>query len=138
MSIQVVIALIESMSPLGEGGQGQGQSYLVAKRALDSHQGGLWEFPGGKVEQGEPADKALLRELREELAINVTKFEHLFDFPYAYPDKSIDFIVYKVSQFEGKEQGHEGQEIRWVSKSELLKLSFPAANQKIIDNLFSD
>lgn len=70
---------------------------LIAKRPQTTHQGGLWEFPGGKVDTGESVQQALARELKEELAIDVITSEPLIQIRHHYPDKSVLLDVYKDS-----------------------------------------
>lgn len=105
---------------------------LIAQRPLDKHQGGLWEFPGGKVEDGEPVQQALVRELEEELGITVTASRPLIRITHDYPDKSVCLDVWEVSDFRGEAHGREGQPVRWVSESELGDYEFPAANHPIL------
>ncbi|WP_415887120.1 Nudix family hydrolase [Neptuniibacter sp. QD37_6] len=106
---------------------------LIAKRPDDKHQGGLWEFPGGKVESGEAVLDALSRELDEELGIRLTQAEKLIEVPYHYPDKSVLLDVYSITEFEGEPWGKEGQPVRWVKLDELEGYEFPAANKPILD-----
>lgn len=105
---------------------------LIAKRPDDKHQGGLWEFPGGKVETGEPVVEALARELDEELGIQLTHSRPLIKVPYHYPDKSVLLDVHVVDSFEGQPFGREGQPVQWVSPTELDGYAFPAANKPIL------
>ena len=105
---------------------------FIAQRAADAHQGGLWEFPGGKLEPGETTPQALQRELREELAIDVVRCEPLIQIRHHYPDKSVLLDVYRVTAFRGEPKGNEGQPVRWVSKVDLVNYSFPAANKPIV------
>ena len=107
---------------------------LLAKRAAHQHQGGLWEFPGGKVEAGEPVELALARELKEELAITVTKARPFIQVAHKYADKSVLLDVWLVSEFAGQAQGVEGQPLRWVPKSELTGYAFPEANLPILNS----
>jgi 8-oxo-dGTP diphosphatase len=112
----------------------QGQ-ILIARRHDDAHQGGLWEFPGGKVEQGETVCDALARELHEELGIVVTPSSctQLLEIRHDYSDKVVFLDVWAVSGFEGEPIGKEGQPLRWVRPSTLREYEFPAANVAIID-----
>ena len=71
---------------------------LIAKRPLDKHQGGLWEFPGGKVEEGETAEAALARELAEELGIAVIAARPLIQVRHDYPDKQVLLDVWERPQ----------------------------------------
>lgn len=105
---------------------------LIAQRATDKHQGGLWEFPGGKVEPGEAVEQALQRELQEELGITVTSSRPLIRITHDYPDKSVCLDVYEVSAFAGEAHGCEGQPVRWVSPDEMMGYQFPAANLPIL------
>ena len=105
---------------------------LIARRAEKQHQGGLWEFPGGKLEAGEDARSALIRELEEELAIRATKARPLIQVRHAYPDKQVLLDVWEVSQFSGSPRGVEGQPLEWVAPKQLADYAFPAANQAIV------
>ena len=109
-------------------------SILISKRADHLHQGGLWEFPGGKVESDETVQTALCRELEEELGIKVVSesLEPLIQIRHDYPDKQVLLDVWLVDSFDGEAYGREGQPLKWVYPPELYKYSFPAANQPII------
>lgn len=110
---------------------GRGQ-ILIARRPDDKHQGGLWEFPGGKVEPAEPVAEALARELYEELGIRITQATPLIKIPHHYPDKSVLLDVWNVTDFEGEAHGAEGQPIEWVEPEALDRYAFPAANTPIV------
>ena len=105
---------------------------LISLRPDHVHQGGLWEFPGGKLETGESLQQALIRELSEELGLIATKIRPLIEIHHDYSDKSVLLDVCWVDQFEGLPEGKEGQAIRWVTAAELLQYAFPEANQPII------
>jgi len=105
---------------------------FIAQRAAEAHQGGLWEFPGGKLEPGETTPQALARELREELAIEVHACRPLIQIRHEYPDKAVLLDVYRVTQFSGVPRGNEGQPVRWVAPAQLTEYEFPAANRPII------
>lgn len=111
---------------------GKDGAILIAKRPDKTHQGGLWEFPGGKVEDSETLFDALKRELREELAIEITATEPLIKIRHDYGDKVVLLDVHKVTEFSGQPQGNEGQPIQWVAPSSLHEYNFPAANHPII------
>ncbi len=108
------------------------QNILIALRSEDSHQGGLWEFPGGKVESGESVETALSRELNEELGLESISCRPLIEIRHDYSDKSVLLDVWWVDGFSGQAEGKEGQPIEWVSAAALLDYSFPEANQPII------
>lgn len=111
------------------------QRFFVCRRLSHQHQGGKWEFPGGKIDEGESVEEALRRELKEEIGIVVKAAAPLMEITFSYPDKSVILHVSIVSDFTGKEHGAEGQESKWVSFAELIQLDFPAANVQIIDKL---
>ncbi len=108
---------------------------LLARRHVDAHQGGLWEFPGGKVEAGEEATAALARELDEELGICAEVLTPLISIPYDYPDKSILLDVWRVDRFTGNPHGREGQPLAWVEIDALQQRKFPLANLPVITAL---
>lgn len=111
------------------------QKILIAKRPLHVHQGGLWEFPGGKLEVDESPIQALHRELYEELCIEITSFTSIGKVQHDYPDKSVLLDVYLVDSYKGNAHGREGQEIRWIDSEQLRDFEFPAANLEIIKML---
>ena len=105
---------------------------LLSKRAADSHQGGLWEFPGGKVEPGESLQRALARELQEELGIRVLRTSPLLEVRHDYGDKRVLLDVHVVWEFNGEARGREGQPLNWVTLDALEHYAFPAANAPIV------
>jgi 8-oxo-dGTP diphosphatase len=105
---------------------------LLSRRPAHVHQGGLWEFPGGKLEPGESAEHALCRELHEELGISVQAARPLIRVLHNYPDKAVLLDVWRVDAFTGTALGCEGQAIEWVSVTALGDYQFPTANTPII------
>lgn len=105
---------------------------LISLRHADLHQGGLWEFPGGKIEASETAEQALARELKEEINITVTTATPLITVKHQYPDRLVQLNVFLVEQFSGEAKSLEGQPFKWVTPAELEHYAFPAANQPII------
>jgi len=105
---------------------------LISLRHAALHQGGLWEFPGGKIEEFETAEQALTRELNEELNITVTAATPLITVSHHYPDRFVQLKVFLVEQFSGEAKSLEGQPFKWVTPAELEHYAFPAANQPII------
>ena len=105
----------------------------ISLRHQDAHQGGLWEFPGGKIEADESVSQALSREIKEELGLVITDTRPLITIPYKYKDKSVCLHVQKVLSYRGEATGLEGQEVKWVAADRLASYDFPAANQPIIN-----
>ncbi|MBP8925650.1 MAG: 8-oxo-dGTP diphosphatase MutT [Pseudomonadales bacterium] len=108
---------------------------LITRRHAHLHQGGLWEFPGGKIHAHESSHDALRRELAEELAIRVEAAEPLLTIDHDYPDRSVRLEVWRVSAFSGTPSALEGQPMKWQSVTALDELCFPAANVPIIEAL---
>jgi 8-oxo-dGTP diphosphatase len=111
------------------------QKILLTKRHADSHQGGLWEFPGGKLEPGETLSGALKRELQEELGIDVLTHHSLLRIEHDYGDKRVLLDVHSVTAFAQEPKPREGQPMRWVSVSALVDYEFPKANGAIVSAL---
>ena len=111
------------------------QQILISLRPSDVHQGGLWEFPGGKLEDGESVDQALLRELKEELSIEIKSARPFMQIHHDYGDKKVLLDIYKVNEFSGEPRGAEGQEVKWQPVSDLKVTDFPRANRPIIYTL---
>ena len=113
---------------------GADRRILIAKRADHLHQGGLWEFPGGKVEAGESLQDALARELHEELGITIDKqaCKPLLEIRHRYSDKSVFLDVWWVKAFSGEPHGKEGQPLKWVDADALQGYAFPEANREIV------
>lgn len=108
------------------------QQVLIALRPVQSHQGGLWEFPGGKVEEGESVEYALNREFEEELGISVLACTELTQIRHEYSDKSVLLDVWRIEKYSGTPKGREGQVIEWRALSKLRAEDFPKANERII------
>lgn len=110
---------------------GQGR-VLLAQRLAHLHQGGKWEFPGGKFEPGESAEQALVRELSEELDITAIAYQPLIRLVHHYPEKSVRLHVFTVTRFSGLPKGKEGQALQWAEISHLRSYQFPDANYPIV------
>ncbi|SFX03507.1 Nudix family hydrolase [Marinospirillum alkaliphilum] len=110
----------------------QGQ-VLIARRPVNADQGGLWEFPGGKLAPYETGLQALKREIHEELGIEIQKARPLIRVRHEYPGKTVLLDVWKVLDFSGEPWGREGQPVRWVDMQDLGDYSFPAANRPILN-----
>jgi 8-oxo-dGTP diphosphatase len=116
----------------------QDDKFFLTKRLADSHQGGKWEFPGGKVEENETVHQALHRELKEEVAIETLTCTALMQISHDYGDKKVLLEVFVVDNFNGQAKALEGQQSGWFSLAEFATLNFPAANQAIIEKLIKN
>ena len=112
-----------------------GEAYYLTRRLAGAHQGGKWEFPGGKVEPNESVYEALHRELYEEVAIDVLTCTPLIVIEHDYGDKQVKLEVFVVDNFNNEPHAQEGQEEGWFSYQEMLSLDFPQANQEILQSL---
>lgn len=111
-----------------------GDRVLIAKRPDHLHQGGLWEFPGGKVEATESVPEALARELKEEVDLDTSPdtMIQLTRLDFDYGDKAVSLDTWIVPEHSGKPWGREGQEVVWANIGELENYQFPAANVQLI------
>ncbi len=116
----------------------QDEKVLISKRHADLHQGGKWEFPGGKIESGESDSSAITRELLEELSITAKVLAPFLEVNYDYPDKHVSLQVWTVTEFSGVPHGAEGQPIKWVPVNQLDQYRFPAANYPILKKIVAD
>ncbi len=105
---------------------------LLTRRAPEAHQGGLWEFPGGKREPGETLEQALARELDEELGIQVLATEPVISVAHDYGDRRVRLVVRRVIRWRGVPHGREGQPLRWAAPDDLPALPMPAADRPIV------
>ena len=107
---------------------------LITRRPLRTTHGGMWEFPGGKLEEGELASTALVRELKEEIGVDVLLSDYLGEIHHSYDDRAVSLFIYHVSQYRGEPQCCEDQmDLKWADIDCLHELQFPAANAKIIE-----
>lgn len=105
---------------------------LAGQRARDAIQGGLWEFPGGKIEAGETSYQALQRELEEETGIRVHEARPLIRIRHQYGDYAVDLRVWKVTGWTGEAVPRLGQPLCWLHWSELESYAFLDANARIV------
>ncbi|WP_417517822.1 Nudix family hydrolase [Marinobacter sp.] len=107
---------------------------LIARRPDHVHQGGLLEFPGGKVEPEETVQEALVREIAEETGLQISPdtLQPLIGIRHDYGDKRVFLDVWRTDQARGEAHGREGQTIDWVRPEKLRDEDFPAANRPII------
>lgn len=111
----------------------QGGAVLIAKRPQGRPLAGLWEFPGGKVEPGEEPEGALIRELHEELGIEIAKADlaPLIFASHAYPQFHLLMPVYLCRRWQGSVAAREGQELLWVKPDSLRLYDMPPADEPL-------
>ena len=126
------IVIVAACALLNESGE-----VLIAKRPPGRPLAGLWEFPGGKVEQGEEPEEALIRELKEELGIEIAKadLEPLTFASHAYPDFHLLMPVYRCARWRGTATALEGQELLWVRPEALKSYDMPPADEPLKSTL---
>jgi 8-oxo-dGTP diphosphatase len=105
--------------------------FFLTRRHAGVHLEGMWEFPGGKVDAGEPHADALRREIREELDADVDVHDLVFEITHDYPDRTITLYFYRCS-LHGAPRPLLGQEMRWVPRAELASFAFPPADTELI------
>jgi 8-oxo-dGTP diphosphatase len=108
--------------------------FLVTRRQDGVHLAGFWEFPGGKVADGESHAAALRRELKEELDAEIVVGNLLLETSHEYPDRVVQLFFYRCD-LNGTPRPLIGQEMAWVARNELLSLSFPPADDDLIRRL---
>lgn len=113
----------------------QDQHILIAQRPAHKYKGGLWEFPGGKVEPGESAYEALQREFREEVGIEIISAIPWLKIEYLSSDRDVLLDTWLVKQFTGTPSGLEGQKICWVTADKLDQFTFPEGNKTILQHI---
>lgn len=106
--------------------------YLLGKRPAEGLLGGLWEFPGGKVEPGEEHETALMREVREELGIEIAVGEPIARVQHAYSHFKVTLNVYVCTHISGAPHPNVHTELKWVSPKRFNEFAFPKANHKFL------
>jgi 8-oxo-dGTP diphosphatase len=106
-------------------------AFLVTRRQHGVHLAGLWEFPGGKIDEGETHAVALVREIREELDADVDVGDLVFEVTHAYDDRIVALYFYRCT-LRGIPRPLLGQEMRWVARADLATLGFPPADEELI------
>ena len=123
MTVIVVAAVVEE----------QGR-FLVTRRPAGVHLAGMWEFPGGKIDENEGHAAALEREIREELGVDVEVRDLTYETVHPYPDRTVA-LYFSRCRLLGTPRPLLGLEMRWVAREELASIGFPPADKELIDRL---
>lgn len=107
--------------------------FLIAQRNLKKAQGGLWEFPGGKVEPEESYQDALKREIKEEFNADIEVGDFVGENVHHYPERDIKLIFYKAKLISDKMELLEHEDIRWITKEDKDSFEFAGADKKVFD-----
>lgn len=123
MQIEIAIALIRK----------QDGAYLITRRFIDAHMGGLWEFPGGKIEPGETPEETVRREVSEELGVDIEVGKALDPIEYDYGDRVVKLYPFEAKMIPRSKPVPIGcEEFSWVAPEKLHNYEFPAANASLI------
>ena len=109
-----------------------GGRVLIAERPQGRHMAGRWEFPGGKLAGDETEEQALMRELREELGVELLEGHPMMRLTHPYPDRTVELSLWVVERFHGEPRGLEGQALKWVEPARLFEEDILEADRPFI------
>jgi len=113
----------------------EGDRILICQRARSDAYGLQWEFPGGKVKDGEPLAAALQRELEEELGIQAEVGEEVYRLRHRYPDRYVEVVFYIMAGFRGEVRNQVFEAIEWAARSSLPKYNFLEADRELVERI---
>jgi 8-oxo-dGTP diphosphatase len=113
-----------------------GGEYLACQRPIGKHLGGLWEFPGGKVDPGEAPEAALIRELREELAVDVETGDAMTPVVWTYGDRTIRLLPFRCRVVRGEPRAVEHAALRWCRPEDFHILHWAEADVPVLREIF--
>ncbi|MEM8675036.1 MAG: 8-oxo-dGTP diphosphatase MutT [Cyanobacteria bacterium P01_G01_bin.67] len=108
---------------------------LIDRRREQGEMGGLWEFPGGKIEAGETVEECIVREIKEELDLEIVVGDRLTTITHAYKTFNVTLYVHDCEYLSGTPKALECEEILWVDPSQINQYQFPEANTQIVNLL---
>ena len=107
--------------------------FLIAQRNLKKSQGGLWEFPGGKIEKNETGEEALIREIKEEFNADIKVDKYIGENLHHYPEKDIKLSFYKATLISDKIELLEHEDYKWITKKEKDNFEFAGADKEVFN-----
>lgn len=113
----------------------EGKKIFIAQRPHGKKFGGRWELPGGKLEIGESGEECIIRELKEELGIEVREVEHFLTIEHSYPNFSVKLFSYIIKEWKGKLDLKEHQAMKWVSINEAMESNILEADLPVLEKL---
>jgi mutator protein MutT len=113
----------------------RGGRLLITQRRADAHLGGCWEFPGGKREPAETFEQCLVREIREELGVEIVVGELFDEILHTYPEKSVHLKFFRCQLLSGEPQPLDCAAVKWIQKEGLDTHEFPAADARLLQKL---
>lgn len=116
----------------------RGNTVLIARRSDQDDLAGLWEFPGGKIEDGESPEVCLSREIQEELAITIAVSRFFADTVYEYPNKTVHLMAYWAEWLHGELSPRVHQELVWSTIPDLRQYMFAPADQPFVEKLLRE
>jgi mutator protein MutT len=113
----------------------RGGRLLITQRPAKSHLGGRWEFPGGKREPGETFQQCLVREIREELGVEIAVGELFEEISHVYPEKAVRLKFFRCGLLAGEPQPLDCAAVKWIDRAGLDEHEFPAADAQLLEKL---
>ena len=112
-----------------------GEKFMICQRPVNKKRGLLWEFVGGKVEKGESKERALIRECKEELDIEIEVDSEFISTKHTYPDITINLTVFNARIVSGRPILLEHKDLKWITKNEIPKYNFCPADEVILKKI---
>lgn len=113
----------------------RGGKLLITQRHAKAHLGGLWEFPGGKREPGETFEQCLIREIGEELGVDISVGKLFEEISHDYPEKSVHLKFFLCQLVSGEPQPIDCAAVKWIDRNGLTTHPFPAADAQLLEKL---
>ena len=115
-----------------------GDKFMICQRPLNKTRALQWEFVGGKTEEGETKEEALIRECREELDITVSVGDVFFEVDHEYPDIFIHLTLFNCTIAEGTVKMFEHNDIKWITPEEIPQYEFCPADKDILEKIMKE